>query len=241
MSPWARRRDAGLLVDPAEMVATALGTGRRPVPTRRRRRFLGLAAAVPLLVAQCAPPPAPPGSWTYLASSATGSTRWCKSVLRYEIDTSVVPSADERGAIEAALATASAATGIRFEHAGDRVGDTPSPGVDAVIGYRDLPGGTYGVGGGSFTPAFEMVIGKVYVDVGLTPKIRRTTLLHEIGHMLGLGHVQDVDQLMHPTLRRPPRLAFAAGDAEGLRRVGTSVPCAATRALSAELQTVILE
>jgi hypothetical protein len=162
-------------------------------------------------------------------------------VLRYEIDTSVAPSADERGAIHAAFATASAATGIRFEHVGDRIGDTPSPGVDAVIGYRDFPGGTYGIGGGSYTATYEMVVGQVYVETGLTPKLRRTTLLHEIAHMLGLGHVADVDQLMYPTVSRPPRLAYAPGDAEGLHRVGTSVPCASMRALSGELQTVIVE
>jgi hypothetical protein len=223
------------------MAAMKVGISRRS--RRRPRRLLGLALAVPLLVAQCAPPPpaAPPGSWSYLATSGSGYTRWCKSVLRYEIDTTVVPSADERGAIFAALAIVSRATGITFEYAGDHVGATPSPGVDAVIGYRDFPGGTYGIGGGSYTPTMEMVVGEAYVQAGLTPKVRRATLLHEIAHMLGLGHVQDINQLMYPTLTRPPRLAYGNGDAEGLRRVGASVPCAARRALSAELQRIVLE
>ena len=65
-----------------------------------------------------------------------------------------------------------------------------------------------------------------YVDVGLAPDLLAATLLHEIAHLLGLGHVDDPAQLLHPTLRQisttPPRFlqAYQAGDLEGLRRVG---------------------
>jgi hypothetical protein len=194
--------------------------------------------AIPLLVAQCAPPP-PPGSWAFLATDGTRYTRWCRNVIRYQIDVTVPPAADERGAIIDALATASAATGIRFEPAGDHRGSVPSSGVDVVVGYRDFPGGTLGEGGGSYTAGFEMVVGRAHVDVGLTPKVRRTALLHEIAHMLGLDHVSDTGQLMYPAIRIPPRQAYASGDLEGLRRAGTSVPCGASRSLSSELQTII--
>jgi hypothetical protein len=34
-----------------------------------------------------------------------------------------------------------------------------------------------------------MVVGRAHVDVGLTPKVRRTAPLHEIAHMLGPDHV----------------------------------------------------
>jgi hypothetical protein len=48
-------------------------------------------------------------------------------------------------------------------------------------------------------------------------------LLHELGHVLGLGHVGSVHQIMHPG--PTSQLHYGWGDLEGLRRLGRSAGC----------------
>jgi hypothetical protein len=53
-----------------------------------------------------------------------------------------------------------------------------------------------------------------------------TVLLHEIGHIMGLDHVRDTDELMYSG--RFPNLGlrdFGPGDLEGLRRLGMDAGC----------------
>jgi hypothetical protein len=53
-----------------------------------------------------------------------------------------------------------------------------------------------------------------------------SVLLHELGHIMGLDHVKDPDQLMYSG--RHPNFGlhgFAAGDLEGLRRLGVEAGC----------------
>jgi hypothetical protein len=235
-----------------------------------RHRLLGLLAG-PILIAQCgpvqcapAPPPppavattlpppaAPTGSWSYLATDGTRATHWsaCDGPITYQIDTTVAPTAAVRAAIDVALRAASAASGHPFVAAGDG-GPAAPPGVDVVIGLRDYTDGTLGQGGGKFDASYRMVSGMAYVDVGLAPDLLAATLLHEIAHLLGLGHVDDPTQLLHPYLRQisatPPRFlqAYQAGDLEGLRRVGataTTTPCLAQLGAADEpMRQIILD
>ncbi len=46
-------------------------------------------------------------------------------------------------------------------------------------------------------------------------------VLHELGHLVGLGHVDDAGELMHPT---NTRTSYGPGDLEGLARLGDT-PC----------------
>ena len=48
-------------------------------------------------------------------------------------------------------------------------------------------------------------------------------LLHELGHVMGLGHVETIGELMHPAGGGATDLG--AGDLEGLRRLGSSRGC----------------
>jgi hypothetical protein len=53
-----------------------------------------------------------------------------------------------------------------------------------------------------------------------------SVLLHELGHIMGLDHVKDPDQLMYSG--RHPNFGlrgFGAGDLEGLRRLGADAGC----------------
>lgn len=50
-------------------------------------------------------------------------------------------------------------------------------------------------------------------------------LMHEIAHVIGLGHAQGEAQVMYPTLRGDHPTAWGAGDLTGLRLQGASQGC----------------
>ena len=72
------------------------------------------------------------------------------------------------------------------------------------------------------------VTGTVSLDAGRMPEIlairdgeetARAIVLHELGHLVGLTHVDDPDQLMYPEARGEVA-DFAAGDLTGLAALG---------------------
>lgn len=65
------------------------------------------------------------------------------------------------------------------------------------------------------------VVGLTGLDGEATPLVA-PTVLHELGHVVGLDHVDDPDQLMHPTVTVDDGLG--AGDLRGLRAAGSG-PC----------------
>lgn len=50
-------------------------------------------------------------------------------------------------------------------------------------------------------------------------------LMHEIGHVVGLGHARGREQIMYPTLLHDTPTAWGAGDLTGLRSQGASQGC----------------
>ena len=59
-----------------------------------------------------------------------------------------------------------------------------------------------------------------------TTEAHGLVLLHELGHVMGLGHVRDRDQLMYSGPHRIAKVGgFGDGDLEGLRRLGVDAGC----------------
>ena len=109
-----------------------------------------------------------------------------------------------------------------------------------IIGWADedevgdLADDVAGVGGPTMVEIARLrtyVTGSVVLDSDTTDRLAETDggeriqvalLLHELGHLVGLDHVDDPNELMYPAgVSRP---SYGPGDREGLARVG-GVPC----------------
>lgn len=179
----------------------------------------GAAGLVP-----CSPPVTP--LYSFLATAGNAWVRWnpCRERIYYHVYRSGATTAD-LAAVPAAVAAIEAASGFDFVFVG-YVDDNSWPGnSDAYIGFAPTMEGNVIGEGGFWSIGNEAVNGFVEVLSGLPATERHHALLHELAHMLGLDHVDDPEQVMYPRLTGSPRLEYAHGDREGLRLVGTTMPC----------------
>lgn len=94
--------------------------------------------------------------------------------------------------------------------------------------YQDgsLDGGVIGRGGGGTVDVqgrLRYVVGKVSLDSNVRdPLATQMVLEHELGHVLGLGHTGDRQQLMYASYNG--QRGFGDGDVDGLKRLH-DVPC----------------
>lgn len=171
---------------------------------------------------------------TQLGSHAPVGFDPCRTI-HYVINPQGGPS-DYLDFIQAAVAEASRVSGIDFAYDGttdDR--DFHRTSGPVLIGFAeeaDVPqiGGddVIGVGGGVMVQEGghrEYRSGMVALrtswfaarDAEGRQDAEQAVVMHELGHVLGLDHVQDRNELMYPSITR---LTYGPGDIKGLRALG---------------------
>lgn len=194
-----------------------------------------------------------PGSkrgYTFMTKHKDGSPVTFSPCRRWEVvvNTAGAPDGAYR-IVQDAVATVRRATGLDLTVTGrtdeqptfrrdpyqpDRYGDRWAP---ILVGWTDHPdsgssGREHAGEGGPITATGpdgqpQYVSGVVGIDLDGEFNTDRATLraivLHELGHVVGLGHVDHPEELMYPI--QDGQLDFGRGDLAGLARLGNG-PCA---------------
>jgi len=187
------------------------------------------------------------GSYAFVVTTSDGDpVGWdhCKPI-HYVVNPAGAPDEWE-DIIRGGVAAITDASGFEFQYDGTsiersftkRVGDESDP-PPVLIAWAnstevpDLKGSTAGIGGS--TPArvrqrVQFVTGMVVLDTDAYDRMaqrgdgrsQELILAHELGHVLGLDHVDDVDELMNAEYVGQD--GFGPGDRDGLERLH-DLPC----------------
>lgn len=189
--------------------------------------------------------PTPPatGAHAFLYANGPGYARWDPCTpIKYKVNSELATPAQEQAAFDA-IYEIERQTGLDFAFVGrtDAGYDRTVPDdIDAIIVFGDpvtMPlfgSNVLGIGGGTFNPVTSRVTtGYVAVNTAnlISPAVTATTLQHEIGHLVGLAHVNDPNELMFP--EEVGNTGFGPGDQEGLWRLGAAQGCFPSSALDA--------
>jgi hypothetical protein len=231
-------------------------SGKAKKKPRRCVRIVRTNPAAPGLPSQPTGEPTRGVDYEFGRTNADGSpARWnpCEPIT-WRFNPQGAPSyalAD----VTTALATVTAASGLTFAYAGTttdrpfRHGAEHPDGEDLLIGfgtpaeYPDRLSGTTVGSAGPWSSApvvdgvrgpWELVAGDVLLSAthGLPAGHKAgpsfgNLVLHELGHALGLAHVDAPQQLMSPTLSLVSPAGLGAGDRAGLRQLGSAAGCVA--------------
>jgi hypothetical protein len=217
--------------------------------------LLGTAGLVDAAVAPPAGSPPAGDGFTWLVPAADGGPVAfdpCRPV-HWVLRTDGEPEGG-RQAVLAAVAAVQAATGLRLVFDGTtdeapqddrprrqpgRYGDRWAPVLVAwstaaehdVLGGRQVGSGVASwarVGGRRRLVSGQLVLDRDdLAPGGRIGPLAAATALHELAHVVGLGHVDDPEQVMHPVVSG--RTEFAEGDLRGLRALGAQAPGPAPR------------
>lgn len=186
-------------------------------------------------------------SWAMTQPGSQAPVGWdpCEEI-RYRVNPAGEPPGG-RDLVRRALRRVSAATGLAFDDEGE-TDARPFPGGVTLFGrpdpvvvgwgdadeYPELAGRVAGVGGGVAQRApggrLRYVSGSVILDVeaftatnvAQQPRVMEAIVLHELAHVVGLGHVSEPMELMYAD--NTGQVELGPGDREGLARIG-SLPC----------------
>lgn len=167
-----------------------------------------------------------PNAFSFVAGSVDDPVRWnpCR-VITWAPE---VPLPDgEQPRLVAAFDEVSRATGIPFAQA------APGQKADIDVNITLVAGSRVdGEGSMEYIPPYANIKGRAIsgrvdgmIGVDTPPELRTALYLHELGHVIGLAHTADVEQVMYEVVEVEDAYGFGAGDLNGLRRLGTEAGC----------------
>ena len=170
--------------------------------------------------------------------------------IHYMVNADRAPG--ELSRVFSAVASVSQATGLHFVYDGTtsyvpEAGNWNQP-SDLVISFANHNGmsggssylaGANQLGEGGFQSTYTTTNGTIsnykitkgYVVVDAvaygysSTKVRTDTLLHELGHAVGLNHARYTSEVMYPVISSSSPDGYAAGDLTGLAKVGSGLGC----------------
>lgn len=166
------------------------------------------------------------GTHSFDFTNSAGPARWnpCEPITW--ATNGVLPTGEEPLVTEA-FNKIQTASGLRFVRVA-----SPS-GADIVVRVtRNSSNRAEGEGLFRYRPVADhlpasIFAGTLTAEVGsrTSAGLRLGLYMHEIGHIVGLDHVDDPEQVMYAEIPDVPSPAFAGGDLAGLREVGLAAGC----------------
>jgi hypothetical protein len=235
----------------APVAKARTATSTPPAPTKQASAAKAPSSSPTQAAAASSPSAAT--HYAFLTSDKGRPVRYdpCQPI-HYRVNWAKAP-ANAKADLDEAIRRVSAATGLSFAYDGDSNeiptskrelhGDNalPSGWAPVIIAWATpnqtdlLSNGSVGEGGSTWSgfPGHEVyVTGLVVIDATQNSRLAPgfgghslgAVLMHEIGHLVGLDHVDDRTQMMYPTITDKAAV-FGAGDLAGFQRIGAEQGC----------------